>query len=442
MKYKRFIAILTAILLMCALLAGCGDSAPSSSGSSSSGSSGSSSSESSGNTGGSSAGSSGSGAGSSSSGGKTYTLKVWASQDDQEITQKLIDDFKAANPDNTYNITLGVVGEPDTYKTYSEDPASAADVFYFPNDQLRDFHRTGGLYEVTRGKDDVISRNLPESIHAASMDDSLWAYPTTADNGYFLYYDKSVFTADDVKTLDGMLAIAGAAGKSVFMDVSNGWYIASFFLGAGCTLGLDASGNQTCDFNNANGLAAAEAIKEFTANSAFLTGDDSVFKGGLRGGTVACGVSGTWNASDIKEILGDNYAAAKLPTFTCGGRQVQMSSFSGYKMIGINSVTSPENAPAAFDLANFLTNANSQVERFVERGYGPSNIEAIANPAVNDESLDALAAQNAFAVIQNDVLGNYWVPAEAFGAAMENKDYSRPLQDMLNDMVAQIVKPT
>ena len=439
MKTRRILALLLALVVLCALLAGCGDKPASTAG----GGSPAENSPSGGSQGGSAPSSNNQPSGGNpppASTGKTYTLKVWASQDDQEITKKLIDDFTAANPDNTYNITLNVCGEPDTYKMYSEDPAAAADVFFFPNDQLRDFVKSGGLYEVTRNKDEVIARNLPASIEAASLDGSLWAYPNTADNGYFLYYDSSVFTPDDVKSLDGMLAVADAAGKKVFMDVSNGWYIASFFLGAGGKLGLDANGNQTCDFNNANGLNAAEAIKAFTANSAFMTGDDAVLKGGL-GGTIACGVSGTWNASDIKGILGPNYAAAKLPTFTCGGAQKQMSSFSGYKMVGVNSLTAPENAPAAFDLANFLTNANSQVERFEARGYGPSNIEAIANPAVNDASLDALAAQNEFAVVQNDVLGNYWAPAEAFGAAMEAKDYSRPLQDMLNDMVSQIIAP-
>ena len=40
-------------------------------------------------------------------------------------------------------------------------------------------------------------------------------------------------------------------------------YIASFFLGNGGKLGLDENGNQTCDFNNAAGLATAEAIKAF-----------------------------------------------------------------------------------------------------------------------------------------------------------------------------------
>lgn len=102
----------------------------------------------------------------------------------------------------------------------------------------------------------------------------------TADNGYFMYYDKSVFTEEDVQTLDGMMAKANEAGKKIFMDVSNGWYIASFFLGAGNTLGVQ-DGLQTCDFNNEKGLATAEAIKAFTANPTFLTGDDRVLNAGF-----------------------------------------------------------------------------------------------------------------------------------------------------------------
>jgi arabinogalactan oligomer/maltooligosaccharide transport system substrate-binding protein len=370
---------------------------------------------------------------------KTISLKVWASQDDQDLTKELCEKFAAANPDNKYEFTYGVVGEPDAFKNYSTDPADAADVFSFANDQLRDFVEAGALYEVTRNKDDIISRNVPGSIEGATLDGKLYAYPATADNGYFLYYDKSVLSEDDVKSLDGILKVAGAADKKVFMDVSNGWYIASFFLGNGCKLSIE-DGKQVCDFNNANGLAAAEAIKAFCADPAFITGDDDVLKGGI-GGTIACGVSGAWTADAISETLGDNYAATKLPTFTADGQQVQMGSFGGYKLFGVNAMISDvDKAVAACDLADFLTNEDSQIERFKARSYGPSNINAASDPAVlGNVALAALAQQNQFATPQNDVLGNFWDPSEAFGTAMEAKDKT-DLQKLLDQMVANIEK--
>ncbi|MEG2480567.1 MAG: extracellular solute-binding protein [Clostridia bacterium] len=366
---------------------------------------------------------------------ETITLKVWGSQEDQEMLGEMTEAFKAANPDKTYEITLGVVGEPDAKTKYLEDPAAAADVFAFANDQLYDLVHADALYEVTRNKDAVVAANVAGSIEAASVGDTLYAYPMTADNGYFLYYDKSVVT--DPSTLDGILADCAKAGKKMFMDVSNGWYIASFFLGAGCTLGLDEAGNQVCDFNNEKGIAAGEAIKAFTANEAFLTGDDAILTGGM-GDTIAAGVTGTWNADAIKEKLGENYAACKLPTFTCGGAQVQIGSFGGYKLVGVNTQTAfPTDA---MDLAEWLTNEANQVTRFEKRAMGPSNINAAASEGVQaNVALAALAAQSAFATSQKDVLGNYWSPAEAFGTTMEAKDYSKDVPTLLNEMVAQIV---
>ena len=362
-------------------------------------------------------------------------LKLWGSQDDQAMLSEMVEGFKAANPDKSYEIELGVVGEPDARARYLEDPTAAADVFAFANDQILDLVNAGALYEVTINKDAIVAAIVAGSIEAATVNGELYAYPMTADNGYFLYYDKSVIDEEAVKSLDGILAAAQAAGKKMFMDVSNGWYIASFFLGAGCTLTV-VDGVQVCDFNNEKGLAAGEAIKAFTAHEAFMTGDDAILTGGM-GDTIAAGVSGTWNADAIKEKLGDNYAAAKLPTFTAAGEQVQMSSFAGFKLVGVNSMTEyPEDAMA---LAEWLTNEENQLKRFEQRAMGPSNIKVAESAAVQENvALAALAAQAQYASSQKEVLGNYWGPAEAFGTTMEAKDYSKDVKTLLDEMVAAI----
>ncbi len=367
--------------------------------------------------------------------GETVTLKVWGSQEDQELLGVLVENFKAANPDTTWDISLGVVGEPDAKARYLEDPAAAADVFAFSNDQLLDLVNADALYEVTRNLDAIVAANSAGSIESATLDGVLYGYPMTADNGYFLYYDKSVLSEEDVQTLDGILAKANEAGKKVFMDVSNGWYIASFFLGAGCTLGLDENGKQTCDFNNEAGVATGEAIRAFTADPAFLTGDDSVLTGGM-GDTICAGVSGTWNAAAIQEKLGENYAACKLPTFTLNGEQVQMSSFIGTKLIGVNTQTA--HPVEAMMLAEFLTNEEAQQLRFEMREIGPSNSNVAASEEVQANiALAALAEQSQYGVSQKYVLGNFWTPSEAFGLAMENQS-TDDMQSLLDSMVAQI----
>ncbi len=45
--------------------------------------------------------------------------------------------------------------------------------------------------------------NTPGSINAATYEGTLYGYPMTSDNGYFLYYDKSIFAEEDLATLNG-----------------------------------------------------------------------------------------------------------------------------------------------------------------------------------------------------------------------------------------------
>ena len=361
------------------------------------------------------------------------TLKVWGSQTDQELLVELCEAFAAENPDKEWTFDYGVVGEADAQARYLEDPAAAADVFSYPDDQIITLVQADALYEVTRNADAIKSANAPGTINAASYEGVLYGYPMTADNGYYLYYDKSVLTEEDVKTLDGILAAANKAGKQVHMDISNGWYLASFFLGNGCQLTLDADGKQICDFNNEKGLAAAEAVRAFCNDPAFVTGDDSVLQGGI-GDNICCGVSGPWTAASIKEKLGDNFAAAKLPTFTCNGEQVQMGSFLGCKVLGVN--TQSAHPVEAMQLAEYLTNEKSQARRFELLGYGPSNINVANSEAVaSDPALKALAEQSKYAISQH-VNGAYWTPAEAFGAELEAHT-TDDLQAKLDQLVEQ-----
>ena len=48
----------------------------------------------------------------------------------------------------------------------------------------------------------------------------LYAYPMTASNGYFLYYNKEYFTEEDVKSFDRMLEIAEENDKKLLEDFS------------------------------------------------------------------------------------------------------------------------------------------------------------------------------------------------------------------------------
>ncbi len=367
--------------------------------------------------------------------GETVSLKVWGSQEDQALLTSIIEDFKKQNTNKTYNIELGVVGENDAKTRVLEDPASAADVFSFISDQIIDLTNASALYEITRNADTIRSQNLAGSVDAASIGDSLFAYPMTADNGYFLYYDKSVFSEEDVKSFEKMLDVAEESNRKVLMAIDDGWYLASFFLGAGCTISLDENGKQVCDFDNETGVAVAQAVQNLAKHPAFLAGDDSILTGGI-GHTICAGISGTWNAEAIKKALGENYAATKLPTFELNGEDVQMGSFAGYKLLGVSAST--RHPVDAMKLAEFITNEQNQIKRLEEREMGPSNINASKSEKIKENvALSALAQQNQYASSQKDVLGGFWDPMKALGTALL-KGSDKSVKELLTATVSQI----
>ncbi len=376
-----------------------------------------------------------------SSGGSAsskVTLKVWGAQEDQALLGKMVDEFKKAHPDKTYDITFGVVGEIDVKTKFLEDPDAAADIFSFPNDQMNELIKAGALYQITRNTDKIESNNSKGSVDACKSGDKLYAYPMTADNGYFLYYDKSVVSEEQVKTLDGILDAAKTAGKKVVINMKEPWYMAGFFVGAGCTIGRDENGKQICDLNNETGVKVGEALRQIVAHSAFLNGDDSVFDANIGTGAVA-GITGAWKADSAIEKLGDNYAATKLPTFTVDGSQVQMGSFAGYKQIGINKKT--KFPVDAMELAEWLTNEDNQMLRFKERALGPSNIKAAQSEEVRaNQALAALSAQSAYAVSQAEISDDFWLPAKAYAETLVSKDTSKSVKQQLDEMVAQVGK--
>lgn len=369
----------------------------------------------------------------------TVTLTVWASEEDQDLTTQLLDEFKETYSDVTFDITLGAESESTAKDTVLTDVEAAADVYAFADDQINQLVQAGALQEVvTSYTFDVATENAAGAVEAASVDGKLYAYPMTADNGYFMFYDSSIFTEDDVQSLEKMIEVADAAGKKIAMDISNGWYIYAFFQGAGYDLTLNDDGlTNTCTWNAAGATDVAQAIIDLTASGVLVDMSDEDMATQIAEGTVVACVNGTWRAETAQEAWGDNYAATKLPTFNVGGTDYQMSSYSGYKLVGVNPHSA--NIGWAMLLAEYLTNESAQTARFEARGLGPANLAAASSDAVqSNPAIAALAAQAAYATPQR-VGDNFWSPAETLGQilASGNPD-GTDLQQLLDTTVEGI----
>lgn len=306
-------------------------------------------------------------------------LTVWSEEDNFDLLNQMIESFKqkyAGQAEFEINLVQG--SDSETKNVLLGDIHNGADVFPFADDQLSAMVAAGALYPVPNA-DEVKNANLEEAVSAASINGTLYAYPMTADNGYFLYYDKNVLSDEDVQTMDGMLAALEAAGKTFSMQLNSGWYLYSFFGNTGLEFGVNDDGvTNYCNWNategDIKGTDIAQAILNITSSPAFVNEEDGDFVAGIQSGSVAAGISGVWNAVAVKEAWGSDYGAVKLPTYTVAGQQVQMASFTGYKMMGVNAYS--KHPEWAAKLADWFTNEENQTLRFEQRDQGPSNSNA------------------------------------------------------------------
>ena len=373
-------------------------------------------------------------------------LSVWCAGEDIPMISQMINEFKEIHKDEAiFSITISAEGEDTCKDTILSNPDAAADIFTFAADQFNSLYDAGVFLQITEDADKIIEENGSSSsgaIMSAMRDGKLYAYPATASNGYFLYYNTEYLTEDDVKSFDRILEVAAENGKKMTMDFSNGWYIYSFFKGAGLEVELNDNGKtNTCNWNsvsgNYTGVDVAQAMLDIACNDGFLAGSDDMLKQGAKDGSVIAGISGTWLSTDIMEAFGDGYAAAKLPEYTIKGDSVQMHSFAGYKFIGVNADT--ESPKWSQLLAQWLTNEQNQLTRFRERGEGPSNVNAASTDEVKASiAISALSEQSVYGHLQN-VADTFWTPSYVFGTSIAAKNIDNvDLQVLLDTMVEGI----
>lgn len=370
------------------------------------------------------------------------SLTIWVGEREEEISNEMITSFKEAYKDEaTFDITIELADEGVCKERIFADVNSAPDLFSFADDQLIEL-AAAGVVEAVSDAEWIKDENSEGAVEAVTLNEKIYAYPMTADNGYFMFYNKQYFSEKDLETLDGILAVASSLGKKVTMDWTSGWYLYSFFGNTGLNLSLNKDGiTNDCDWNSTTnaikGIDVGNAMSEIARNPGFMNGNDEALLNGAKDGSVIAGVSGVWCAGELQETWGDNFAAIKLPTYTCAGKQIQMASYAGYKMIGVNSYSNEKEW--ASKLAEWMTNETNQQLRFEKRGIGPSNSKAASSEEVsNSPAIQALVKQSEYASLQR-IGPKYWNPVAAFAEQILNGSaVASNMQKVMDEMVADI----
>ena len=345
------------------------------------------------------------------------TITIWVAENTVDFTKAKAEEFLAANPDMSgYTVSVEPVGEGDAAGNMLTDVEGGADLFGFAQDQITRLVSAGALSPIVGDNAAfVTSQNDAGAASAAVVGDVTYAYPMTSDNGYFLYYDSSVVS--DPTSLEKIVEDCESAGKNFYFEINSGWYQPAFFFATGCTLtyDTDSDGNFTAcniDYVSDKGLVAFKEIIELASSPSFQNG--SSVSAGTNIGAI---VDGTWDSGAAQDIFGDNYACAKLPSFEgVDGNTYQLSGFGGFKLLGIKPQVDAGKLAVCHALAQYLTGSEVQLERYTEVGWGPSNLEAQQDSAVQaDVALSALAEQLAYTIPQGNYPGDYWTLATSLG---------------------------
>lgn len=353
----------------------------------------------------------------------TCDLLVWSPSEDQSPEygswlQTQCEAFNAEHPEWDITFSYGVAAEGEVAKLIAQDVDAAADVFMMTNDQLTDLLPAKAVARIGGETETYVKENNSEAmVDSLTVDGALYGVPFTS-NTWFMYYDKSVFSEEDIKNLDTMLTKG-----VVSFPITNSWYLSSFYIGNGCTFFEDGNNADAgIDFGGDKGVAVTNYLVDLLANPNFAVDVDGSGIAGIRDGSIKAMFSGSWDYEAVKSALGDNFAAAQLPTYTLNGEQKQMYSFAGTKAIGVSSTT--EYPQIAVALAKYLGSAEAQKTHYESRNIIPCNEELLNDPAMDDDLL--VKAQNDTvantSILQPFIapMANYWTPSDNFGKSLRN----------------------
>ena len=355
-------------------------------------------------------------------------LTVWGSAEDQaeengKWLQTMCEQFNSEHPEWDITFEYGVCSEQDAGKTIPQDPSNSGDVYFFANDQLQTLIDANAIAKLGGETADYVKNtNSSNIVNSVTVDGNIYGIPFTT-NTWFMYYDKSKFTQDDIKSLDKMLE-----KDKVAFNITEGWYMSSFFLANGCTYfgsnGTDAKAG--IDLSGDKGANAAKALVSLVNNPNFVNDAQGVGIAGLRDGSVGAFFSGSWDYKSVKEILGDNFGAVSLPTVKIGGTDKQLKAFAGSKAIAVNPNCKYQQIAVA--LAKYLGGKEAQQKHYDLRNVIPCNTELLKTDKIKNDVL--IKAQNdtidKTSVIQPTLtqMNDYWAPAQNFAKSIVNGEIS------------------
>ncbi len=362
-------------------------------------------------------------------------IVIGASATQSDFVETQAKKYLSDNGYKNVTITMYEVGE-DAAKNISDwESDGAPDIYGFASDQLGALNSKGALAELpSKFSTELIEGMGNEAVDAGKLADSYYAYPYAGDNGYFLYYNKTVVSDEQAKTVEGIIDACAAKNLKFgyALDTESSFFSIGTFMsfGARYKVSLNNDGtfkNATSDFDGEKGILGAKAVHQLAVNANVdVTHAGARSKAPIESNGFGAVVEGSWNYKAFGDALGENMGVAKLPTITVEGQTANLSSFLGYKLYGVNPKKSANNTARltlTHMIANYLVSAACQEARFDTLGTVPTQKTVKALEKVQNNGLvKALAAQAEFSVAQTIVPENVWSGCTAAVTSLKEAD--------------------
>lgn len=377
----------------------------------------------------------------------TTELVIWVGEESADYYTKVMQQYVADYEAKTgsafpYPVVVKGIDSSTAAAAVTKDPQAGPAIFTVPHDNLGKLLGTNPIIAA------ITSESLLAQIESDNPDGYKSVIKNTVGNQEFtfavpyvgqalvLYYNKELVSDEQVKSWEGIMEAAKAAGPNVKATtvMGNDSYNLSFLMLA----------------QNAETHATSVKIYEGTnllsmLEGCYCTGDDTMasFKWGqrffgnpnggalagstgfealLKDGQVLSLIGGAWKFSGVSSALGSKLGIAQLPTYTIteadaygtceAGTVMKSGTFADCKVLCINAmnkITQKGNKKLLEDIMEYMSSKEIQEGSFEEC----NNLPTYKNAASEFEAMKA--DTNAALLARMQIEMSEWGIAQPFG---------------------------
>lgn len=387
----------------------------------------------------------------------TYHLKIAGPAAQSEFIQEQVQKYLDDNGWKKVTFEMMDLGE-DKADTTVTDWTTGPEIYAFASDKMLNLVKAKALAQVPSTFVTQMENDMTEAaVEAGSLGDKMVAYPYAGDNGYFLYYDKSIFkdNMDALDSVEEIIKVCKAAGRQFCYPLQTQFYSMAMLqtFGASYTITMNADQTDiqsvTASYDSNEGFLAGKAMMQLVRNVDVLATTTQAAP--TAANKIGAVVDGSWNSAAYEEQVGaENLGACKLPTITVDGQTKNLKSFLGYKLYGVN--TQPAGGDTTriallHSIANYLASESVQSARFDAFSTAPTNVNVSKMEKVtSNQYIKAINDQAQYAIPQTITPPNLWTAPDAFYSAIAANELTdeqiKAAMKVINDNLETITAPS